>query len=226
MNKAAKKRLVLSGIVVLAVALALLAVIGSGSAAAALTVDQALSGDYDGKKVQVSGTVVQDSYAAEGSTAVFSIAGEDSDASSGVLRVRYSGAMPASFGTGVTAICTGTLSEDGLACSELVTKCPSKYESAEGAVTVSTLVANAGAYEGVEVKLAGYVTAGTIADIGSDVRFSVNSQGSSIGVSFDGALPDGMQDGSAVVVTGSLAAGGQVFDAADVALDSAVGPQE
>lgn len=225
MNKAAKKRLVVSGIVVAAVALALFAVIGSGSAAAALTVDQALSGGYDGKKVQVSGTVVQDSYSSEGSTAVFQIAGEGSNASSGTLGVRYSGAMPASFGNGVTAICTGTLSGDTLACTELVTKCPSKYESAEGAVTVSTLVANAAAYEGAEVKLAGYVTAGTISDIEADVRFSVNSQGSSIDVSFDGALPDGLADGSAVVVTGSLAPGGQVFEATDVALDSAVQSQ-
>ncbi len=219
MNKAAKKRLTLAGLVIVAVALVLFAVLGSGSAAAALSVEQAASGDYDGKKVQVSGAVVQDSYTNEGSVAVFKIA---DDGGAAQLTVRYSGAMPSTFGNGVTAICTGTLSGDTLTCSELATKCPSKYESAEGAVTVSTLLASAGAYEGVEVKLAGYVTEGSIAGVDAAVRFTVNSQGSSVDVAFAGALPDGMEDGSAVVVSGSLAQGGALFEATDVALDSAV----
>lgn len=223
MNKAAKKRLVIVGLVIVVVAVVLFAVLGSGSTATALTVSQAVSGDYEGKKVQVSGAVVQDSYTSEGSTAVFQIV-DDSD-SSVTLTVSYEGAMPATFGNGVTAICTGVIENGAMVCSELITKCPSKYESAEGSVTVSTLLSDAAAYAGTEIKLAGYVTAGTIADIDADVRFTVNSQGSSIDVAYDGALPDGFEDGSAVVVTGTLTEDGTLFEATDVALDSAIESQ-
>lgn len=223
MNKAAKKRLVIVGLVIAMVAVALFAVLGSGGAATALSVSEAVSGDYDGKKVQVSGAVVQDSYTSEGTSAVFEIV--DDDDPSATLEVTYGGAMPATFGNGVTAICTGVVEDGGLICSELITKCPSKYESAEGSITVATLLSNAGAYTGTEVKLAGYVTAGTIAGIDADVRFTVNSQGSSVDVAYDGALPDGLEDGSAVVVTGVLAEGGELFEATDVALDSSVEAQ-
>lgn len=223
MNKAAKKRLVIVGLVIAMVAVALFAVLGSGGAATALSVSEAVSGDYDGKKVQVSGVVVQDSYTSEGTSAVFEIV--DDDDPSATLEVTYGGAMPATFGNGVTAICTGVVEDGGLTCSELITKCPSKYESAEGSITVATLLSNAGAYTGTEVKLAGYVTAGTIAGIDADVRFTVNSQGSSVDVAYDGALPDGLEDGSAVVVTGVLAEGGELFEATDVALDSSVEAQ-
>lgn len=224
MNKAAKKRLVIVGLVIVIVAVVLFCVLGSGGAATSLSVAQAASGDYDGKKVQVAGAVVQDSYASEGTAAVFSIA--DDDDPSSTIRVSYTGAMPATFGNGVTAICTGVLEGNGLTCTTLVTKCPSKYESAEGSVTVSTLLANADAYRGAEVKLAGYVTAGSIAGIDADVRFNVNSQGSSLDVVFDGALPEGMEDGSAVVVSGTLSQDGATFEADEVALDAAVQSQE
>ena len=43
------------------------------------------------------------------------------------------GALPATFGAGVVAICTGTVDGKTLEASEMVTKCPSKYES-EGLV--------------------------------------------------------------------------------------------
>lgn len=222
MNKAAKKRLVIVSLIIVIVAVVLFCVLGSGGTATSLSVAQAASGDYQGKKVQVAGAVVQDSYTSEGSSAVFSIADDDTAAT---LRVTYSGAMPATFGNGVTAICTGVIDGDGLTCTSLVTKCPSKYESAEGSVTVATLLDNADAYKGAEVKLAGYVTAGTIAGIDAAVRFTVNSQGSSLDVAFDGALPEGMEDGSAVVVTGALSQDATVFEADEVALDAAVQTQ-
>ena len=66
MNKAAKKRLIVVGLVIVAVAIALFAVLGGGAAAATLTVEQTVSGDYEGKKIQVSGPVVKDSYTTEG----------------------------------------------------------------------------------------------------------------------------------------------------------------
>ena len=223
MNKAAKKRLVIVGLIIVMVAVVLFAVLGSGGVATSLSVAQAATGEYDGKKVQVAGPVVQDSYTSEGGSALFEIVDEVDP--SATLRVVYDGAMPATFGNGVTAICTGVIEGDLITCAELVTKCPSKYESAEGAVTASMIATNPGAYVGAEVKLAGYVTAGTIAGVDADVRFVVNSQGSSLNIAYDGALPEGMEDGSAVVITGSLAEGAEVFNATDVALDSAVSAQ-
>lgn len=58
------------------------------------------------------------------------------------------------------------------------------------------------------------------------MRFVVNSQGSSLDIAYDGALPDGMEDGSAVVVTGTLAEGGKLFEAIDVAMDAGVAAQK
>ena len=221
MNKAAKKRLIVVGLVIVVVALALFAVLGGGAAAATLTVEQAVSGDYEGKKIQVSGPVVKDSYTTEGTNCIFKIAGSE-EGSTAELEVIYGKGMPSSFGTGVTAICTGTLQDGTLLCSELATKCPSKYESAEGAVTAAVIAAAPASYVGVDVKLAGYVTEGSIADASQDVRFVVNSQGSSLNVSYKDALPEGMEDGSAVVVSGALDADGETFVATDVALDASV----
>ena len=220
MNKAAKKRLVVSCLIIVIVAALLIAAFGSGGVSTSISVAQATSGDYEGKKVQVSGAVVQDSYENEGTSMKFQIT--DDDGKGAVLDVTYKGTMPATFGNGVTAICTGTVSEGRLSCTELVTKCPSKYESAEGAATVAMVLSNAGSYVGAQIKLAGYVTAGTIADVDAPVRFVVNSQGSSLDVTYAGALPEGMEDGSAVVVTGALQEDGRTFAATDVALDSAL----
>ena len=220
MNNAAKKRLMVVGIVIVAVAIVLFTVVGSNATATTLTVDQAVSGEYDGKKIQVSGSVVQDSYTTEGSTARFSIAGEDS--STNELKVSYNGAIPSSFGNGVTAICTGRLENGVLTCTELATKCPSKYASAEGAVTANIMLATPASYVGQQVKLAGYVAEGSLAGIDAEVRFIVTSQGSALDVAYDGALPEGMEDGTAVVVTGVLDESGKLFVASDVAVDASV----
>ncbi len=40
----------------------------------------------------------------------------------------------------VLGICTGTVDGNTLEASEMVTKCPSKYESAEGSLTVKGLL--------------------------------------------------------------------------------------
>jgi cytochrome c-type biogenesis protein CcmE len=224
MNSSAKKRLTLVGLIIVVVAIVLFVVLGSGSNAKALSVSEAASGSYDGSKVQVSGTIADDSYTTEGSVTTFSICDEN-DAEK-TLSVTYEGALPATFGNGVTAICTGTVNDGSLAATELVTKCPSKYESAEGSLTVDLLLKNASTYQGVEIKVAGYVTDGTLTDATADVRFNLNSQGSDIDVVYSGALPDGIEDGSAVVVTGKLSDDGSRFIATDVALDDSIETQD
>lgn len=204
---------------VLAVAITLFVTLGSGSLATTLSVAKAASGDYDGKKAQVSGVVVADSYVNQGTVSTFTITDEDGSAT---LTVTYTGVMPTTFGNGVTAICTGFLQDGNMQCSEMITKCPSKYETAEGSITVSQLTNNGDVYDGLEVKLAGYIQAGSLADVNADARFVVFSQGASIPVTFDGALSDGIKDDVAVIVTGKYVYELKIFEAVDVAIDMSI----
>ena len=240
MNKKAKRRLVVVGGIVVIAMLVIVAVAGSGGAASSLTIGDVLGGSYEGKKVQVSGAVVADSLTAQGSTAVFQITPEDDADTSQKLTVSYNGALPATFGTGVVAICTGTVDGGELAASELVTKCPSKYESAEGSLTVKNLIDQADSMTGKDTKVCGYIS-GDINDAAmhqsyadlfkwqyasndatADYRFSIESQGSTLNVIYEGALPDDLADGTAVVVSGKLNADGTFTASEQPAVDSSI----
>jgi cytochrome c-type biogenesis protein CcmE len=154
------------------------------------------------------------------------------------LRVTYDRGVSATFGNQVTAICTGTIDQSGiLVCTELVTKCPSKYESSTDALDVSQLLSYGERIVGNPVKVTGTIQAGTLTSaVGQDVRFvliggaSANAasssgqsavppsgQGDTLPVRYVGALPEELQDGSELVLTGSLNSAGQ-FEATVVAL--------
>lgn len=223
MNKKAKRRLfVVGGIVVIAM-LVIVAIAGSGAAASSLSIGDVLGGGYEGKKVQVSGSVVADSLSAEGSTAVFEISPEDGDASQ-KLTVSYDGALPATFGTGVVAICTGTVTDGVLDATEMVTKCPSKYESAEGSLTVKGLLDQADAMVGKDTKVCGYVR-GDVQPVDADFRFEIESQGESLKVRYEGGMDEAIVDGTAVVVAGSLGEDGVFVASEQPSIDSAVSEQ-
>ncbi len=137
-----------------------------------------------------------------------------------MLSVRYEGGVSATFGNDVTAICTGKIADDGvLHATELVTKCPSKYENASSALSISDLLGYGDSVVGKTVKVAGSVK-GSLKAAGSAERFVLADANSaqSISVSFDGALSDEIAEGSSLVVTGSLNADG-TFAATDVALE-------
>lgn len=227
MNKKAKRRLVVAGGIVVIAMLVIVAVAGAGGSASSLKIGDVLGGGYEGKKVQVSGSVVADSLSAKGSTAVFQISPEPGtdgtkDADTGKkLTVSYDGALPATFGTGVVAICTGTVNGGELDASELVTKCPSKYESAEGSLTVKNLLDQADSMTGKDTKVCGYVR-GNINDATADYRFQIESQGSTMDVRYDGALPDDVKDGTAVVISGKLNADGTFTASDQPAVDSSI----
>ncbi len=223
MNKKAKKRLVIGGLIVVMAMIAVVAFLGAGGASQSLEVAQAASGNFEGKKVQIAGKVVKDSYHAEGADAAFVVVGEEGQAdTTTTLQVIYTGALPATFGNDITAICTGTMQDGVLHANEMVTKCPSKYESAEGALTVASLLEQKDKMIGVETKLAGYIVAGTLTDATQDgPRFVIESQDQSIGVIYGDALSVEFTDGVAVVLTGSLNEQGE-FVAADVAIDQNV----
>ena len=227
MNRSAKRRLVVVGGIIVVAMLVIVAIAGSGGAASSLSIADVVSGDYRGKKVQVSGSVVADSLTSEGSTALFEIQPEEgSAAASGQenLTVRYDGALPATFGTGVVAICTGTVESDNtLAATELVTKCPSKYESAEGSLTVKGLLDQAESMTGETTKVCGYVRGEVLpVDAAEGYRFTLESQGATINVIWDGGMDEAVTDGTALVVSGALNADGTFTASDQPAIDEAV----
>ena len=82
--------------------------------------------------------------------------------------------LSATFGNDVVAICTGKIDDQGvLRCSELVTKCPSKYENASEALDIARLLEYGEGVYDKPVKVAGIVKAGTLVSVGKGRASSV-----------------------------------------------------
>lgn len=227
MNAQMKKRMAIAGGVIVIVVILLLAFLGGSNAATVATVAEVSSGAYRDKKVQVTGIVVDNSYSVDDNgTLSFDIAAEDDAAQATTLHVTYDQGASSTFGNGVTAICTGRIGDDGtLACSELVTKCPSKYENSSEALTVAELLEyDFSKMEGKTVKVTGYL--GNLADATVSERFTLTQeQGDAsanivptLHVAYSGALSDEITSGSLVVITGSLTSEDGGFTATEVAL--------
>ena len=220
MNAKMKKRMIAVSGVIIIVLILVLAFVGGNTAATTMSIAEAAENPQAGQKVQVSGNVVQDSFSTSNDVLTFKIYDPEGDPAT-QLEVRYDGAASSTFGNDVTAICTGKINDAGvLECSELVTKCPSKYENADSALTVEQLLGYGESVYGNVVKVAGSVGAGSLKAAGQGDRFILvdAETGDSMSVVFEGALSDGIADGSAVVLTGSLGADGK-FAATDVALE-------
>ena len=220
MNAKTKRRMVVVTGIIVVVLIVVLAVVGGNTSAKSVSIAEATTGQYADQRIQVSGNVVENSFATEDNVLTFDIYDPDGEAGQ-KLHVRYDGGVSATFGNDVTAICTGKIGADGvLLASELVTKCPSKYENATDALDVAQLVGYGKDIEDKPVKITGTVKAGTLAAAGQgDRRSLVSSDGATEGaVLYDGASPDTIGDGSVLVVTGSLQADGK-FAATDVALE-------
>lgn len=225
MNKRAKQRLIgVTILIIVAVGALVLFSDFSGGTAAKTSVAEALTDeDLVGRQVEVSGKVVPGSWVSGASPFVFEIE-DDEDPGAGRLRVVWNDVVPGSFGDGTTATVTGVLTEDGtIEAKYLVTKCPSKYESATGALTVNDALARADELKGVTLKITGTVVEGSVSPAGSRVRFSIADDASgsnALAVAWAGGLPEEFRDGAKVVVTGSLEDDG-VFQCTEVALDQA-----
>ena len=162
MNAKTKRRMVVVTGIIVIVLVVILAVVGGTSSAKTVSVAEAATGSYADQKIQVSGNVVENSFATEGNVLTFDIYDPNGDITQ-QLRVRFEGGVSATFGNDVTAICTGKVGEDGvLNASELVTKCPSKYENATNALTVSQLTGYGDEVVDKPVKVAGAVKDGTL----------------------------------------------------------------
>ena len=218
MNSKMKRRLiVVTGVIVVVLAI-VLAIVGSSGAAKTISVKDALESDLAGERVQVSGNVVDNSFATVDGVLTFDIYDPDGGDPAQKLHVSYDGAASSTFGNGVTAICTGKIVEgEGgleLVCSELVTKCPSKYESATDALSVTSLLDYGDSI--INTVKAGTLTSAAESGEPRFVVVDASDASREIAVDYDGALADGIADGTSVVVTGSLEASG-AFKATDVA---------
>ena len=221
MNTKAKRRMALSAGIVVIVLVVVLAVVGGNSAAKTVSVAEAA--ELEGSnKIQVTGNVVENSFSIDGNTLTFSIYDAQADPQAATqLDVRYDGGVSATFGNDVTAICTGKKDGSGvLVCSELVTKCPSKYESGADALSVTDLLGYGDRIVGKTVKVEGVVKPGTLGGIDAKVRFTIadGTSGAELPVRFAGALSDDVAEGAHVVLTGAMSAGG-MFEATNMALE-------
>ena len=220
MNTKTKRRMIMVTGVIVIVAIILLAVVGGSSSAKTVSIAEARTVASD-TKIQVTGNVVDNSFEIGPETLAFDIYDPEADpAASVTLHVIYEGSVSATFGNEVTAICTGKKDASGtLVCSELVTKCPSKYESADGSLSIAELLGYGNSVVDKPVKIHGAVKAGSIAAVDAEQRFILQdaASGQELRILFQGALADEIADGSEVVLTGSLSADGS-FAATVVAL--------
>ena len=221
MNKKTKRRMVVVAGVVLIVVILLLAMVGGSSSATVTTVNDVAKGSFEGKKVQVTGNVASNSYSVNDKGVLeFDIVDPEGDPAV-TVHVSYDKGVSATFGNDVTAICTGRMDNGVLVCSELVTKCPSKYESATNALTVARLRDYGDAMLGKTTKVAGVIAANTLGDVTQKDRFVLqDAEGeASLPVRFEGALSDDVVEGVNVVVMGALSSDGSAFLTTDVALE-------
>lgn len=220
MNTKTKRRMVVvTGIIVIVLVL-ILAIVGGTSSAKSVTIADAVSGNLGDQKIQVTGNVVENSFETKDNVLTFAIFDPNGEPGQ-QLNVRYDGGVSATFGNDVTAICTGKILEDGvLHASELVTKCPSKYENATDALTVAQLVGYGQEVLDKPVKVTGTVKAGTLSAAGAGDRFVLvdPDAGEELAVLYDDAISDEIKDGTPLVLTGSLNADGK-FAATDVAIE-------
>ncbi len=220
-NSKTKRRMIVVAGIIAVVVIVLLAVVGGGSSAKVVSVSDLATNNYPDKKVQVSGLVVANSYEVDQSGVLTFDIEDENNSGGATVHVSYDKGVSATFGNGIKAICTGRMDENGtLVCSDLVTQCPSKYEKASDALTVSRLVGYGSTMYEKTTKVAGIVQAGTLGAATQSVRFVLQDDETAeqLSIVFEGALSDQVKDGAQVVVTGALSSDGSRFLASDVAL--------
>lgn len=226
MNKRAKQRLIGVTILIFVAIGALIGLtrLGNATATPVTIADVVSDASLVGKQIEVTGQVVAGSWISGAKPFVFEIEDAEGGAADR-LRIVWNDVVPGSFGDGTTATVTGTIAEDGsVEAKYLVTKCPSKYESATGALTVNDVINRGAELSGsATIKVTGFVVKGSIREAGAPVRFQIaddNTGATAVDVAFGGGLPDDFADGAKVVLTGSIEEDG-VFQCAEVALDAA-----
>ena len=225
MNKRARMRLIgVTAVILIAVAAVVLITGNKTGAYTATVASVSKDASLVGKRVKVSGAVVAGSWNKQSNPMRFTIRDETDKAGTGPsIRVIYSGSVPSTFGDGVVAIVTGELQSGGtINANEMITKCPSKYESAQGALPVADLVGKGTTMTGKTVRMTGFIKPASIGSASATPRFivaeKIDGTGASLPVAYGGVLPAGMKDGSQVVLTGALEKDG-TFVATNLALE-------
>jgi cytochrome c-type biogenesis protein CcmE len=223
-NKRARMRLIGVTAIILIVIAVLVLTLGSQQGAQTSTVKDVVNGGVKaGGRVKVEGAVVPGSWNKQSNPMKFTIKEETDTSGAGAkLKVVYSGTAPDTFGDGVVAVVTGTLDSAGIVqANEMITKCPSKYQSAVGAIPVAELNAGQSLIGKAGTQTSGYIKPGSMGSAAAAQRFILaekkDGSGKSVAVKFSGALPDTIKDGVQVIVTGTLQAG-NIFEATGVAL--------
>jgi cytochrome c-type biogenesis protein CcmE len=212
-NKRARMRLLgVTAIIVIVIAVLVLT-IGNKQVSAFSTITEiAKGGTKAGDRVKVGGAVVAGSWDKQSSPMKFTIKEETDTGGTGpTLKVVYTGTAPNTFGDGVVAIVTGTLDQNGVVqANEMITKCPSKYSSAVGAIPVGELGKGQSMVGKADLQVSGYIKPSSLGPVTAAQRFVLaekpDGTGANSPVKFSGALPDTIKDGVQVVVTGTLAA--------------------
>lgn len=205
MNKRARNRLIGVTVIILGVAAAVFFGSGANVGAYSKSVDEAVNdASLVGKRIKVSGSVVAGSWDKKTNPMRFKIRSEGKSGGP-ELAVVYTGAAPNTFGNDTVAIVTGELQSDGvMKADDMITKCPSKYTSGTGAITVTEL--HKATAKGQPIKVVGYLKAGSLkADGQAQERFvlaSSASGGEEVRVQFEGTMPAGTADGVQLVVGG------------------------
>lgn len=224
MNKRARMRLIGVTAIILIVIAVLVLTIGNKQVAAFSTISQiSKGGTKAGDRVKVGGAVVAGSWNKQSNPMKFTIKEETDTGGTGpTLKVVYTGTAPNTFGDGVVAIVTGQLDSSGVVqANEMITKCPSKYSSAVGAVPVGELNKGQSQAGKANLQVSGYVKPGSLGAATAAQRFflaaKADGTGDSVAVKYPGGLPDAVKDGTQVVVTGTLGTD-NIFTATSVAL--------
>lgn len=218
MNNRARNRLIgVTAIILILAAVLLVTLLPSGGSYAQTVKDIAANEKLVGSRVKVTGTVVAGSWDKKTNPMVFKI--RDEGATSGPqVQVVYNGSAPNTFGNDTVAILTGTVEKIGVVqANEMLTKCPSKYQTKSDAASVGSLLA---APPDAPIRVVGFLKPGTLKDAAAADRFVLASAaagtGESVTVVFPGSMPAGTKDGVELVVFGKMESG--KFIATEVAL--------
>ena len=176
MNKKAKRRLMVVGGIVIIAILVVAAMASSGGAASSLSIDEVLTGDYEGHKVQVSGAVVADSLTSEGSTAVFRIAPEGDDSRRASSRSPMTARCPRRSARASSPSARDRGGQDA-ARDRDGRQVPLQVRERGGRAHREGRLDQADTMMFEQTKVCGYVQ-GPVSDAQSDVRFTIESQGS------------------------------------------------
>jgi cytochrome c-type biogenesis protein CcmE len=218
MNKRARNRLIgVTAIILILAAVLLVTLLPSGSSYTQTVKAIATDSKLVGTRVKVTGTVVPGSWDKKTNPMVFKIRDEGTTAGAEAT-VTYNGSAPNTFGSGTVAILTGTVDKLGaITANEMLTKCPSKYQTTSDSATVADLLSSP---SGTPMRVSGYLKPSSLKDASAATRFvlatTASGTGKSVPVAFTGAMPSGTKDGVQIVVFGKLTNG--TFVASDVSL--------